>query len=152
VPVIREFYEPFKQNLTQKYEEVQEQKPAAEPTDKNCPKCGSPILIRAGRFGKFYACSKFPECRYTENLNTDSLGIYCPKCVEGKIVAKRTRRGKIFYACSRYPECNFALWDKPTGEKCPKCGSLLVETKKGDKCSSKECDYKEKNSKPEIES
>jgi DNA topoisomerase-1 len=77
------------------------------------------------------------------------LGIFCPKCVEGKIVAKRTRRGKVFYGCSRYPECDFALWDKPTGEKCPKCASPLVENKHGIKCSNKECDYKEKADQPQ---
>jgi DNA topoisomerase-1 len=142
VPVIREFYEPFKENLKQKYDEVEKQKPKPELTDKTCPQCGSALLIRTSRFGKFYACSKFPECRYTENIN-NSLGIYCPKCVEGKIVVKRTKRGKIFYGCSRYPDCDFALWDKPTGAKCPQCNSPLVETKSGVKCSNKECGYKE---------
>jgi DNA topoisomerase-1 len=140
VPVIREFYEPFKKNLIEKYDEVKKQKPEPEPTDKVCPKCGSPLVIRTSRFGKFYACSGFPKCRYTENLNNNQrLGIYCPKCVEGEMVAKKTKRGKIFYACSRYPECDFALWDKPTGAKCPDCGALLVETKKGVRCSNKNC-------------
>jgi len=140
-PVIREFYEPFKKHLTEKYEEVKHQKPEPELTDKICPKCGAPLLIRTSRFGKFYACSKFPECRYTENLTNpqSSTGVMCPKCVEGEIIAKRTKRGKIFYACSRYPNCDFALWDKPTGEKCATCGSLIIEGKKGKKCSNKEC-------------
>jgi len=140
--VIREFYEPFKTHLTQKYGEVKKQKPPAEPTDKACPKCGGQLLIRTSRFGKFYACSKFPECRYTENINKD-LGLSCPKCVEGQVIARRTKRGKIFYGCSRYPDCDFALWDKPTGQKCPECSSPLVESKNGVKCSNKECDYKE---------
>jgi len=148
VPVIKEFYGPFKKNLTAKYDEVQKQKPQPEETDRACPKCGAPLLIRTSRFGKFYACSKFPECRFTESLD-QGLGIFCPKCVEGKIIAKRTRRGKVFYACSRYPECDFALWDKPTGEKCAKCGSPLVENKNGIKCSNKECDYKEKPGAPQ---
>lgn len=147
-PIIKEFYEPFKENLNRKYNEVQKQKQSPEPTDKLCPKCGAPLFIRSSRFGKFYACSKFPECRFTEGINND-LGLFCPKCAEGKIIARRTRRGKIFYGCSRYPECDFALWDKPTGEKCPRCSSPLTENKNGVKCSNKECGYKEKNAPPQ---
>lgn len=146
--VIEEFYVPFKKNLTEKYDSVANQKPVPEQTDKVCPKCGAPLLLRTSRFGKFYACSKFPECRYTESLD-NGLGFFCPKCVEGKIVTKRTRRGKTFYACSRYPDCDFALWDKPTGEKCPDCNALLVEHKNGIKCSNKECKYKEDKTKIE---
>jgi len=143
-PVIRKFYEPFKKNLTDKYEEVKHQKPEPEMTDRTCPKCGAPLLIRTSRFGKFYACSKFPKCRYTENMANPktATGIICPKCVEGEIIAKRTKKGKIFYACSKYPNCEFALWDKPTGAKCATCGSLIVETKKGQICSNKECPSK----------
>ena len=140
--VIKEFYTPFKKNLGEKYDNVANQKPVPEQTDKVCPKCGAPLLLRTSRFGKFYACSKFPACRYTESLD-NGLGFFCPKCVEGKLVTKRTRRGKTFYACSRYPDCDFALWDKPTGQKCPECNSLLVEHKTGIKCSNKECKYKE---------
>ena len=146
VPVVREFYEPFKKNLTEKYEEVKKQKAEPEPTDKLCPKCGKPLVIRTSRFGKFYACSDFPKCRHTENIN-NFKGPACPKCIEGDIVAKRTKKGKMFYACSRWPDCDFALWDKPTNEKCPECGSLLVETAKGKiKCSNKECRFKNKTS------
>jgi len=143
--VIREFYEPFALHLNQKYEDVKKQKHVAEPTDKICPKCGQPLVIRASRFGKFYACSGFPKCRYTENIS-NSTGFACPKCGQGQINEKRTRRGKIFYACSRWPECDFALWDKPTGQYCPKCNSLLVSgVKNRIKCSNKECDYKTAN-------
>ncbi len=139
--VLKEFYGPFKTNLTQKYEEVEKQKQEPEKTDKTCPKCASPLVIRTSRFGKFYACSGFPKCRYTENLNNHpKLNIYCPKCVEGEMVTKKTKKGKIFYACSRYPDCDFALWDKPTGAKCPQCGSLLVWTKNNKiRCSDKDC-------------
>ena len=150
VPIIKEFYEPFAENLARKYEEVSKSSIAEQKTDKTCPKCGAPLIIKLGRFGKFYACSKFPECRYTAPLERPSLGIKCPKCNKGDIVEKRTKKGKIFYACNQYPKCDFALWDKPCtitvqgkpfSEKCPECGSLLVETKKGAKCSNKECDY-----------
>jgi len=147
VPLIREFYEPFAERLEKKYEEVEKKTPVEE-TDKLCPKCGKNLVIRFGRFGKFYACSGFPECKHTDSLEkkqTD-LGIKCPKCIEGDLIEKRTKRKKIFYACNRYPDCDFALWDKPTGDKCENCDSLLVEkfSKKSEtpriKCSNKECE------------
>jgi len=147
-PVIKEFYDPFNKHLAQKYDEVQIQKPEPETTDKICPKCGKPLIIRTSRFGRFYACSDFPKCRYTENI-INSIGVVCPECGQGQIHAKRTRRGKIFYACSKYPDCKFALWEKPTGEKCPECGSLLIQAKNGaTKCSSRECRYQEKRKTP----
>jgi DNA topoisomerase-1 len=150
IPVIREFYRPFEENLQKKYQEVSKKDITEKPTEKTCPKCGAPLLIRLGKYGRFYACSKFPKCKYTESLEKNTLGIKCPKCKKGEIVEKRTRlrqgfggRRKIFYGCSNWPKCDFALWDKPTGEFCPKCGSLLVETKRKQiKCSNKECDFK----------
>jgi len=143
VPVIKEFYTPFEENLKQKYQEVSKKDITEKPTEKICPKCGAPLLIRLGKYGKFYACSKFPKCKYTEPLEKTALGIECPKCKKGEIVEKRTKKKKIFYACNQFPQCDFALWNKPTGEECPKCGSLLVETKRRQiKCSNKECDYK----------
>ena len=143
VPVIKEFYKPFDANLKNKYKEVSKKDITEKPTKKICPKCGSPLLIRLGKYGEFYACSSFPKCRYTESLEKNALGIKCPKCKKGKVVEKRTRKHKIFYGCDRYPECDFALWDKPTGKTCPKCKSLLIKTKRGQiKCSNKECDYK----------
>ncbi len=143
--VIGQFYEPFEKNLKQKYEEISKKDITEKPTEKVCPKCGAPLLIRLGRYGKFYACSAFPKCRYTESLEENNLGIECPKCKKGKIVEKRTKKRKIFYGCDQYPECDFALWDKPVGKTCPKCKSLLVQTKRNQiKCSNKECDYVEK--------
>lgn len=140
VPVIKEFYIPFEKNLKQKYEEVSKKDITEKPTDKKCPECGAPLLIRLGKYGKFYACSKFPRCKYTESLKENNLGIKCPKCKKGDVVGKRTKRGKIFYGCKNWPECDFALWDKPTGKNCPKCKSPLVETKRKQiKCSDKNC-------------
>lgn len=142
VPVIRNFYTPFEKNLKKKYQEVSKKDVTEKPTEKKCPKCGAPLLIRLGKFGEFYACSKFPKCRYTESLEKNTLGIKCPQCEKGDIVEKRTKRNKIFYGCNQFPECNFALWDKPMKEKCPKCKSLLIATKRGQiKCSKKECDF-----------
>ena len=137
--VIEEFYVPFSQNLEQKYQEVSKKEFTEEPTKKACPQCGAPLLIRLGKFGKFYACSKFPKCRYTESLPENTLNIKCPKCQKGEIVEKRTRRNKIFYGCNKFPKCDFALWDKPTGQTCPECGALMVEKNKKTKCSNKEC-------------
>lgn len=141
-PIIKEFYQPFAENLAQKYEKISKQEIAEEKTEKICPKCGKNLIIKLGKFGKFYACSGFPECKHTAPLEKKRLGIKCPKCDKGEIVEKRTKKAKIFYACNQYPKCDFALWDKPINKKCAKCGSLLLETKKGTKCSNKECDYK----------
>ncbi len=139
----KDFYTPFAKNLKDKYEKVQKADLIQE-TDKICPKCGAPMIERFGRFGKFYACSKFPECKHTESIKdpkTD-LGIKCPKCHEGEVISRKTKRGKIFYGCSAFPKCDFALWDKPVNELCPKCDSILVQAKKNQlKCSNKECDY-----------
>ena len=143
IPVIREFYKPFEKNLKQKYEEVSKKDITEKPTEKTCPKCKAPLLIRIGRYGEFYACSKFPKCRYTESLEKNNLGIKCPKCKNGKIVEKRTKKRKIFYGCDQFPKCDFALWDKPTDKTCKKCGSLMVQTRRwGEKCSNKECNSK----------
>jgi len=144
VKVLREFYKPFEKNLKEKYKEISKEDIAIEPTKKTCPECGGQLLIRLGKFGKFYGCSNFPKCKYTRPLEKQTLGIKCPKCKKGETVEKRTKRGTIFYGCNKWPECDFALWDKPTGKKCSKCDSLLVETKRGQiRCSNKECDFKE---------
>ena len=139
--VLKEFYKPFKENLDKKYEEV-EKKKLEEKTDKKCSECGKDMIIKLGRFGKFYACTGFPDCKHTESI-VSPTGVKCPKCKEGVIIERKTKKGKIFYSCSKYPKCEYALWDKPLNEKCPKCKSLLVEMKnKKIKCSNKECDYK----------
>ncbi|MBU2545143.1 type I DNA topoisomerase [Patescibacteria group bacterium] len=134
------FYRPFNENLQEKYKEVKKKEASIEKTDKECPKCGKFLVIRMGRFGKFYACSGFPECKHTQALEKKNLGIKCPKCENGELTEKRTKRKKIFYGCNQFPDCDFALWDKPTGKKCEKCDSLLIETKKKQiKCSNKDC-------------
>jgi DNA topoisomerase-1 len=111
--------------------------------DEVCDKCGAPMVIKVGKYGPFLACSAFPKCKNIKNIaeNNNSTGVKCPVCGQGEIVAKRSRRG-IFYACNRYPECKTAFWARPTGEKCPNCGALLLEDKNGKiKCSNKECGY-----------
>jgi DNA topoisomerase-1 len=142
VPMIRDFYSPFEKNLDEKYKEVSKKQFTEKPTDEKCPECGSPLLIRLGRYGEFFACSNFPKCKFTRSMKENKLDVKCPKC-GGEIVVKRTKRKKIFYGCKNWPKCDFASWDKPTGKNCEKCGSPLVETKKKQtKCSNKECDFK----------
>ena len=114
-----------------------------ETTDKVCEKCGGPMVIKRGRAGAFLACGNYPECKNTKPID---IGIDCPRedC-DGKLVKRITKRRRPFYGCNNYPNCDFALWNRPVGDKCPECGSLLVEkiTKKGQfiVCSSKECHY-----------
>lgn len=108
-------------------------------TDEKCPTCGSGMIIKEGRFGRFIACSKYPTCKTTKPL-TQSIGIPCPICAKGEIVARRSKRGRMFYGCNRYPECKAVFWSKPTGEKCASCGSLMVAGKADTiVCSNKEC-------------
>ncbi len=122
-PVIKEFYEPFAKHLEEKYKIVEKHK-VMETTEEICEKCGKPMVIRLGRFGKFMACSGFPECKNTKTLKqaADTLDMKCPSCKEGNMVIRRTRRQKIFYGCSRYPNCDFASWTDPR-----------IETKEGKK-------------------
>jgi len=125
---------------------------ADELSDKVCEKCGKPMVIKPGRFGKFFACTGYPDCKNTYSVNSmdpgKETGVDCPeKDCGGKIVEKQSRRGKTFYGCSRYPECSFAIWDKPVNETCPLCGApFLVEksTKKRGTflaCVKKGCGY-----------
>ncbi len=150
---VKDFYGPFAKNLKEKYDEIPKEDLTIK-TDKKCSKCGKDMVDKMGRFGRFYACTGFPECKHTEsivkegaNTKTITLDISCPKCAQagrqGKMAAKKSKRGKIFYGCDQYPACDMATWDKPINEFCPTCKSILVENKAGKiKCSSKECDFK----------
>jgi DNA topoisomerase-1 len=202
-PVISDFYGPFHENLEKKYNEINKEDIMPEEiSEVKCDKCGAKMLVKTGRFGKFLACSAYPECKnikkaesgapgepaekdqltqaleekYKHEIcdkcganmsikngrfghflacsgypkcknirnikeNDNGTGIKCPKCGEGEIVQKRSKRG-VFYACNKYPDCKNAYWGKPTGEKCPDCSSLLIESGKGQvKCSEKDCEY-----------
>ncbi len=187
VPVIREFYEPFHANLKTKTKEVKKEE-FQEKLDKNCPDCGGDLIMKFGRFGKFIACSNYPNCRYTEKTGAEKkiaeefsqevcekcgakmavkrgkygvflgcsnyptcknikrienkTGIKCPRCKTGDIVERKSKKGRLFYGCNTYPACDFSLWNKPNGETCPNCNSLLVFAAKGKtKCSNKECNF-----------
>jgi DNA topoisomerase-1 len=116
-----------------------------ETTDEICPKCGSPMVVKRGRFGKFLACSRYPECKHTQGMST---GVTCPED-GGKLVERRSRFGKIFYSCANYPDCTFAVWYKPVPKPCPKCGAPFLTEKFSKRtgpylaCYKKECGYKE---------
>lgn len=142
--VVREFYQPFASKLAEKEANVAKQE-LDETTDEICDKCGASMVVKMGRFGKFLACSKFPECKNTKSLNRDIKPIMkCPQCPEGQVVTKRTRRGKIFYGCTGYPECKFASWDEPVPEKCPTCGSLMAISKRKKVPVCTECGFEDK--------
>jgi DNA topoisomerase-1 len=139
VKTLREFYEPFNELLNKKYKEI---KGAGilEKTEKKCPRCGSQLLIRVSKYGRFLACSNYPKCKYTFDLE-NSTGILCPQCKKGEIIKRKSKKGKNFWGCSNFPKCDFVLWSEPTGEVCPKCDSLLVKENKKIKCSNKNCEF-----------
>src|SRR3989344_225803 len=124
--VIGNFYKPFSENLNKKYEEVGSEKAATEETDEVCEKCGKKLLIKMSRFGKFLACSGYPECKFTKKIGAEikKIGMACPECGKGEVIEKQVRkgrsRGKIFWGCSLYPECKYASWEYPKkGENPP---------------------------------
>ena len=134
--VLDKFYKDFEPLLNQAFKEMEKVSP--EETGEMCPECGSPLVIRSGKFGKFVACSNYPECKYIKKEEKQVVEVCdCPKC-GGKIIEKTTRKGKTFYGCNNFPKCKYALWDKPTGEICPKCNGLLVTKKDSIICP--ECD------------
>ncbi len=190
--LLHDFYEPFNKLVMEKEETIDKKELTEEATDQTCTDCGKAMVIKTGRFGKFYACTGYPDCRHTEpfdkeereqeaSLEADAqpcekcgkpmalkhgrygpflgctgypdcktikaiekkTGVNCSQCKKGEIIEKKSKRGRSFYGCNQYPDCDFALWSKPTGEKCPDCKSLLVYGAKGTtKCSDKVCKYK----------
>lgn len=137
IKILKDFYNEFEPLVESAFTKMEKASP--KETGETCPNCGSALVVRKGKFGEFVACSNYPECKYIKKEEKVKTVICkCPKC-DGDIVEKKTRRGKIFYGCDKYPKCDVALWDKPTGDTCPECGSLLVEKKDEIKCSS--CNY-----------
>lgn len=197
MPVIKEFYQPFIYQIEKKDKELVSEKPEDEETEEKCPLCGSPLIIKTGRFGKFLACSNFPTCKYTgsiakegepkmendktgeecptchegkltlkrgrfgsfwgcskypdckhvENIQSEnSIKMKCPKCTEGDVVTKRTKRGKTFWGCNKYPECDWASWEEPVEEKCPTCGGFMNKPAKKGYPVCTNCGYEVKES------
>ncbi len=203
-PVIADFYKPFHENLLSKEETVSKKELTEEVSDETCEKCGKPMLIKVGRFGKFLACSGYPECKNTRPVKGSkeeqeekqelegpvptcgqcskpmhlkrgrfgsfwgctgypeckgiknierATGLKCPKCGQGDVIARRSKRGKTFYGCNKYPDCDFVLWSKPViddatkePKHCPNCKSVMIYGAKNMiVCSNKECGYKEES-------
>lgn len=142
--VLNEYYTPLSQDIEKANKEI-DKIDMTEATDEVCPKCGAKMVIKFGRYGKFMACSRYPECKTTKSI-VEKTGIKCPICKDGDIIIRKTKKGREFYGCSNYPKCNFASWNLPTGEVCEKCGDFMVEAKGKvkykSKCNNKNCDFK----------
>ncbi|HOB91801.1 MAG: type I DNA topoisomerase [Bacillota bacterium] len=143
--VVDDFYKPFEQTLETAMKNAETVSVPDQESDEKCPQCGRNLVYKDGRYGRFLACPGFPECRFTKPL-IEELDVACPECAIGRVVKRRSRRGRAFYACSRYPDCRFTSWNEPTNDKCPQCGSYMV--KKNSKrsgnqlaCSDKTCGY-----------
>ena len=128
VQVLRDFYGPFKETYDRAEREMEKIEIVPEETGEVCEKCGSPMIVKWGRYGKFIACSNFPECRNTKSY-AKRTGVKCPEC-GGELVGRKTRKGRIFYGCNKYPECDFSVWNRPVPAPCPECGGLVVEAGK----------------------
>ena len=136
--VLADFYQLFEPRVKDAFSDMEKKAPVE--TGEDCPDCGSPLVVRKGRYGDFVACSNYPTCKYIKKEEKEDVVVgTCPNC-NSNIIEKTTRRGKTFYGCSNYPKCKTAYWDKPTEESCPQCGKLLLTTK-GDKVKCSECDY-----------
>ncbi len=138
------FYKDFEPKVEEAFAKME--KKAPEQIGEQCPECGSELVIRNGRYGKFIACSNYPECKYIKKEEKENspqkIIMKCPKC-DGNIIERKSKKGKLFYGCSNFPKCKFASWDKPIETPCPKCGSTLVE-KKDTMIKCMECDYEDK--------
>jgi len=132
VPFLQAFYDPFEKTLKVAEQRMEKVKVADEPTDETCEKCARPMVIKSGRYGRFMACSGYPECRNTKPLLV-KIGVKCPKC-SGEIVEKQSRKKRVFYGCANYPSCGFATSNKPLPQLCPQCGDMLVVSGKRAKC------------------
>jgi len=144
VKIMDQFYEGFSKRLEKAEKEMAEIEIKDEPAGIDCEKCGHQMVYKMGRYGKFLACSNFPNCRNTKPI-LKKIGVKCPKCEDGNIVERRSRKRRLFYGCDSYPNCDFVSWDKPISKTCPDCKSLLTErkTKKQTTIRCISCDYKE---------
>jgi len=141
VQVVKDFYTPFEKNLENASQSMDKVKLSDEVTNEVCPKCGKQMIVKHGRFGKFIACSGYPECKHTASFQV-KLGVKCPEC-GSELVQKVSKKKRIFYGCSNYPDCRFAINTKPLPQPCPNCGGLLtVYRGKSVKCT--KCEYKGK--------
>ncbi len=138
--VVKDFYTPFGKSLATAEASIERVKLPEEVTNEVCPECGKPMVVKSGRFGRFLACSGYPDCKYTKSFQIKT-GVKCPQC-EGELVVRRSKKGKTFYGCSNYPECTFAVPARPIKKPCPKCGGLMTAWGKSVKCT--KCEHREK--------
>jgi DNA topoisomerase-1 len=143
--VLSAFYQPFAQELAKAEQDLGKIEVPEETTDEVCEQCGRPMVVKHGRFGKFLACSGYPDCTFTRPYVEKTQAV-CPKCHD-VLVVRRTRRGRTFYGCRSYPQCDFVTWLKPTEKSCPRCGSSMAVRKKGGQetltCLKEGCGYEE---------
>ncbi|AQY50984.1 type I DNA topoisomerase [Listeria weihenstephanensis] len=145
VQVIDQFYQGFEKNVERADKEMEKIEIKDEPAGIDCDLCGAPMVFKMGKYGKFLACSRFPDCRNTKPI-VKEIGVTCPKCNEGQVIERKSKKKRIFYGCDRYPACDYVSWDKPIARPCPKCNEkALVEKKlkKGVQIQCTNCDYKE---------
>ncbi|CAI2672671.1 type I DNA topoisomerase [Apilactobacillus apinorum] len=128
VKVVDKYFRPFEKEVKNAEKNMEDVQIKDEPAGYNCEICGAPMVIKMGKYGKFYACSRFPDCRNTQAI-VKKIDVTCPKCKKGDVIERKSKKNRIFYGCSRYPECDFVTWDKPVGRDCPKDGNFLVEKK-----------------------
>ncbi|PIC84449.1 type I DNA topoisomerase [Sporosarcina sp. P1] len=142
--VIDDFYRDFEKHVEVADAEMEKIEIKDEPAGEDCEKCESPMVYKMGRYGKFMACSNFPDCRNTKAI-IKPIGVKCPKCKKGEVVERKSKTKRIFFGCDQYPECDYVSWDKPISRPCPKCQHTMVEKrlKKGVQIQCIECDYKE---------
>ncbi len=124
--ILHSFYGPFSSTLQAAEQSIARVEIEPEMAGEDCEVCSKPMLIKHGRFGKFLACSGFPECKNSRSIVVKT-GVGCPKCQPGELLERRTRKRKLFFGCSEYPNCDFAVWNRPIAQPCPDCGNLLVE-------------------------
>ncbi|MDV7763249.1 type I DNA topoisomerase [Peribacillus simplex] len=144
IKVIDEFYKEFAVHLAKAEVEMEKIEIKDEPAGEDCVECGHEMVFKMGRYGKFMACSNFPDCRNTKPI-VKEIGVKCPKCKEGNIIERKSKKRRLFYGCDTYPGCDFISWDKPLPRSCPKCEGTLVEKKlkKGVQVQCMDCDFKE---------
>jgi DNA topoisomerase-1 len=141
VGVVQDFYTPFEKDLTKATQLMERVKLPDKVTEETCPQCGKPLVIKTGRFGKFLACSGYPDCKYTQSYQVKT-GVSCPQC-GGELVEKINKKKRTFYGCSNYPNCTFLTNYRPLPQPCPKCGSLMTEYR-GTQAKCTKCSYKGK--------
>lgn len=144
--LLQQFYADFSPKLKEAQEKMEDIEIEDEKTDIQCSKCGADMVVKFGRYGKFLACPRFPECRYTQPyMRVEDID--CFQCDKGKIVQRKSKKGRVFYACNQYPDCDYSSWKRPLPEKCPKCGTfLLQDKKKGNEkkvCANPDCGWEE---------